>query len=160
VLNANSIGDAIRACVPKLRSGGYSYLLADPYGELYCVETSADTHAILYGEEGWLAHTNHYLSPKMQVLEEAGTYAGSHISLNRARRLLRQQLERVTVESLQVVLRDHVNWPNSICMHDDPDEPPAARDQTLVSLVMDLTERVMWAAPGPPCENDYTAYQL
>jgi isopenicillin-N N-acyltransferase-like protein len=160
VLNANSIGDAIRACVPKLRSGGYSYLLADPYGELYCVETSADTHAILYGEEGWLAHTNHYLTPKMQVLEEAGTYAGSHVSLNRARRLLRQQLGRVTAESLQVVLRDHVNWPNSICMHDDPDEPPAARDQTLVSLVMDLTERVMWAAPGPPCEHDYTAYQL
>jgi isopenicillin-N N-acyltransferase-like protein len=160
VLDARTIGEAIRACVPKLRSGGYSYLLADPHGELYCVETSATTHAILYAEEGWLAHTNHYLSPKMQALEAPGTYAGSHVSLNRARRLLRQQLGQVTVESIQTVLRDHVNWPNSICMHDDPAEAPPERDQTLVSLVMDLTEQLMWAAPGPPCENEYTAYRL
>ena len=88
VLNARTIGDAIRACVPKLRGSGYSYLLADANGELYCVETSATTHDILYGSEGWLAHTNHYLSPKMQELEEAGTYAGSHVRLNRARPLV------------------------------------------------------------------------
>ncbi len=160
VLNAHTIGEAIRACVPKLRAGGYSYLLADSNGELYCVETSATTHDITYGEEGWLVHTNHYLSPKMQLLEQPGTYAASHVSLDRARRLLRQRLGQVTVEDLQTVLRDHVNFPNSICLHPDPAEPPAERDQTLVSLVMDLSARVMWAAPGPPCENEYTPYAL
>jgi isopenicillin-N N-acyltransferase-like protein len=160
VLNAHTIGEAIRACVPKLRAGGYSYLLADSNGELYSVETSATTHDIVYGEEGWLVHTNHYLSPKMQALEEPGTYAGSHVRLNRARRLLQAQLGAVTVESLQTLLRDHVNWPNSICMHEDPADPPHEREQTLVSLVMDLTERVMWAAPGPPCEGEYVAYRL
>jgi len=66
----------------------------------------------------------------------------------------------VTVESLQTLLRDHVNWPQSICMHEDPAEPPHDREQTLVSLIMDLTERVLWAAPGPPCEGQYTAYRL
>lgn len=160
VLNAHTIGEAIRACVPKLRAGGYSYLLADANGELYCVETSATTHDITYGEEGWLVHTNHYLSPKMRRLEQPGTYAASHVSFNRACRLLRQQLGQVTVEDLQAVLRDHVNFPNSICLHPDPTEPEPERDQTLVSLVMDLTAQVMWAAPGPPCENEYTAYTL
>ncbi len=160
VLNAKTIGQAIRACVPKLRAGGYNYLLADPNGELYGVETSATTHDITYGEDGWLVHTNHYLSAKMRSMEQPGTYAASHVSLNRARRLLRQQLGQVTVESLQVVLRDHVNFPNSICLHPDPAEPEPERDETLVSLVMDLTERVMWAAPGPPCENEYIAYRL
>jgi isopenicillin-N N-acyltransferase-like protein len=160
VLSARTIGEAIRACVPKLRAGGYSYLLADPHGELYSVETSATTHDIRYGEEGWLAHTNHYLSPKMQALEEPGVYSGSHVRLNRARRLVQAQLGEVTVESLQALLRDHVNWPDSICMHENLADPLYEREQTLISLVMDLTARVMWVAPGPPCERDYIAYRL
>ncbi len=160
VLQARSISQAIRACVPKLRAGGYGYLLADPHGELYCVETSATTHDILYGEEGWLVHANHYLTPKMRALEEPGTYANSNVRLNRARRLVKAQLGQVTVESLQAVLRDHVSYPDSICAHEDPAEPLHERDQTLVSLVMDLTERVMWTAPGPPCQGEYLPYQL
>lgn len=160
VLNARTIGEAIRACVPKLRAGGYGYLLADAHGELYCVETSATAHQIVYGEEGWLAHTNHYISPKMQALEEPGIYAGSHVRLNRARRLLLAQLGRVTPESLQALLRDHVNFPDSICAHEDPADPLHERGQSLASLVMDLTERVMWAAPGPPCESEYVVYRM
>jgi len=160
ILDARTIGQAIRACVPKLRGGGYVYLLADPHGELYTVETAATTHVTLYGEEGWLVHTNHYLSPRMQALEVAGTYSSSNVRLNRARRLLRSQLGHVTVESIQSLLRDHVNYPNSICSHEDPEKLPHERECTLVSLIMDLTERVLWAAPGPPCEGDYAAYGM
>jgi isopenicillin-N N-acyltransferase-like protein len=160
VLNARTIGHAIRACVPKRRAGGYSYLLADPNGELYCVETSATTHDLLYGEDGWLVHTNHYLTAKMRPLEEPGTYSSSNVRLNRARRLVRAQLGQVTVASLQGVLRDHVNFPDSICVHEDPNELPHDREQTLVSMVMDLTDRVLWAAPGPPCQWQYVPYGL
>jgi len=160
VLNARTIGQSIRACVPKLRAGGYSFLLADANGELYSVETSATKHDIEYGEAGWLAHTNHYLTPKMQALEEPGTYSSSHVRLNRARRLLKRDLGQVTVSSLQALMRDHVNYPDSICVHEDLTDPPYEREMTLVSLVMDLTERRMWAAPGPPCQGEYVAYPL
>jgi isopenicillin-N N-acyltransferase-like protein len=160
VLKARTIGHAIRACVPKLRAGGYSYLLGDPNGELYCVETSATTHDLMYGEDGWLVHTNHYLTPKMRALEEPGTYSSSNVRMNRARRLVKAQLGQVTVASLQTVLRDHVNFPDSICVHEDPEELPHEREQTLISMVMDLSERVMWAAPGPPCEGNYLPYCL
>jgi isopenicillin-N N-acyltransferase like protein len=160
VLNATTIGKAIRACVPKLRAGGYNYLLADRHGELYSVETSATTHQILYGEEGWLAHTNHYLSPKMQTLEEPGTYASSNVRLHRARRLLKTQLGAVSVEDLQALLRDHVNYPDSICMHEDQDDPLYEREVTLASLIMDLSDGVLWAAPGPPCQAEFRPYEL
>jgi len=160
VLQARTIGQAIRDCVVKLRAGGYAYLLGDANGEIYCVETSATTHDLLYGDDGWLVHTNCYLSPKMKLLEEPGTYASSHVRMNRARRLLRNQLGSVTIEGLQQILRDHVNFPHSICVHEDPEEPPYDREMTLVSLVMDLTNRVVWAAPGPPCEHEYLAYRM
>jgi isopenicillin-N N-acyltransferase-like protein len=160
VLGSRTIGQAIRACVPKLRDGGYHYLLADANGEMYSVETSARVHDIMYGDAGWLAHANHYISPRLKALEEPGTYAGSKVRLNRAGRLLRAQLGQVTVESLQPILRDHVNYPNSICGHQDPNDLPHEQDMTIVSLVMDLTARVMWAAPGPPCEATYVDYRL
>jgi isopenicillin-N N-acyltransferase-like protein len=135
-------------------------LLSDAHGELYSVETSATTHDITYGEDGWLVHSNHYLSPKMQALEVPGTYSGSHVRLNRTRRLLRAQLGQVTTESLQAILRDHVNYPNSICVHEDPSDAPLDQEMTLASLVMDLTERAIWAAPGPPCQGEFTAHRL
>jgi isopenicillin-N N-acyltransferase-like protein len=160
ILAARTIGEAIRACLPRGRAGGYNYLLADAHGELYSVESAAVTHAILYGEEGWLVHTNHYLSPKMQALEQSGTYAGSHVRLNRARRLLQARMGAVTLEGVKILLRDHVNWPDSICGHEDPTDPPHERGQTVVSLVMDLTERAVWAAPGPPCKGEYVPYRL
>jgi len=131
VLEATTISQAIRACVPKLRAGGYSYLLADPYGELYSVETSATSHDISYGHAGWLTHTNHYLSPKLQALEEKGAFASSHVRLNRAGRLLQAQLGHVSIESLQSLLRDHASYPDSICNHEDPNEPPYERELTL-----------------------------
>jgi len=160
VLDARTIGQAILACVPKRRAGGYHYLLADCHGELYSIETSATAHDICYGEAGWLAHANHYLCSKMQTLEQPGRYAGSIVRLNRARRLLQAQLGKVSVESLQALLRDHVNFPDSICAHPDPREPHHEWAITLVSMIMDLPERVIWTAPGLPCENQYLACRL
>ncbi len=160
ILAATTIGQAIQACTPLYRAGGYNYLLADENGELYSVETSATTQAITYGDDGWLAHTNHYLAPRMQALEEPGDYAGSHVRLNRARRLLLSQLGQVDVNSIQSLLRDHVNYPDAICSHPDSSDSPARRYQTIASLVMDLTDRVMWAALGPPCEHGYSVHRL
>ena len=96
ILAARVIGQAISACLHRERAGGYHSLLADEHGELYGVETSATAQALLYGEEGWLVHTNHYLAPAMQPLERPRPYVGSHVRLNRARRLLQAQLGSVT----------------------------------------------------------------
>jgi isopenicillin-N N-acyltransferase-like protein len=162
ILAVTTIGEAIKACLPHHRAGGYHYLLADAHGELYSVESSATAHAVLYSDDGWLAHTNHYLSSRMQALEQPGVYSGSHVRLNRARRLLCAQMKKgqVTLDSLQTVLQDHINYPNSICSHENPASPPHERLRTVVSLVMDLTERAMWAAPGPPCEGEYALVRL
>jgi isopenicillin-N N-acyltransferase-like protein len=160
VLGARTIGEAIGACLAPDRDGGYNYLLADRNGELYNVETSARSHTLLYGGEGWLVHTNHYLSPSMQEIEQPGRYIGSHVRYHRARRLLRSQLGTASAASLGELLRDHVNRPNSICGHEDPTEPAHERSQTVISLVMDLTARTLWAAPGPPCEGAFAEHQL
>ncbi|MBN1318359.1 MAG: hypothetical protein JXA42_22965 [Anaerolineales bacterium] len=160
ILASRTIGQAIRACVHPQRAGGYHFLLADDNGEIYSIETSATTHEIVYGDKGWLAHTNHYLSPKLQQLQIKGAYAGSNVRLNRINRLIRNLSAPATVEDLQTMLQDHVNYPDSICSHPDPADPEHERGQTVASLVMDLTDRVMWAAPGTPCEHAFSRHRL
>jgi isopenicillin-N N-acyltransferase-like protein len=160
ILVARTMDAAVAACLVEGRAGGYHYLLADAHGELRGVESSAAAHAIMGGEEGWLAHTNHYLTLQMQNLQQPGTYAGSRARLDRARELLQQRLGGATPEGLQALLRYQDGRPGSICGCEDPTKPPHERAQTLVSLVMDLTERVVWAAPGSPCEGGYVLHRL
>ena len=160
VLAAERLSDAIRACLPKRRAGGYNYLLTDRSGEIFNIESSATDHDILYAHEGWLVHTNHYLSPRMRPIEQPGVYASSNIRLRRAERLLRRQVGEITAVTLQAILRDHASEPDSICNHEDMGDELHDRSRTLLSLVMDLTDRMMWVAPGPPCCGEYVPHRL
>lgn len=160
VLAAERLSDAIRACLPKRRAGGYNYMLADRNGEIFSVESSATDHDFLYAHNGWLVHTNHYLSLKMRRIEQPGVYASTNIRLRRAERLLRRQTGDITVATLQAILRDHASYPDSICNHEDMGDEPHDRSRTLLSLIMDLTDMMMWVAPGPPCCGEYVPHWL
>jgi isopenicillin-N N-acyltransferase-like protein len=160
ILGAKTMTDALRACMPKRRAAGYHFLLADANGSLFSVETSAMQHEIIDGERGWLVHTNHYLSPRLKGIEKERTYANSHVRFQRATRLLRDRLGCVTMDDLQQLLRDHANQPDSICAHPDPSLPLHDNYQTLASLIMDLSERLLWVAKGPPCQGEFHSYRL
>lgn len=160
ILATERLSDALRACLINRRASGYNHLLADRSGEMFNVESSATQHEMLYGHGGWLVHTNHYLSPRLQALEQRTVFASSSIRLRRAERLLRRQIGDITLDGLQTILRDHVSFPDSICKHDDMSDEPHLRNRTLLSLIMDLTELVMWVAPGPPCCGEYVPHRL
>jgi isopenicillin-N N-acyltransferase-like protein len=160
VLAAERLSDALRACLHRRRASGYNHLLVDRSGEIFSVESSATRHELLYAHEGWLAHTNHYLSERLQDLEQPYVYASSNVRLRRAERLLRRQAGQIGLDSLQSILRDHVSHPDSICKHEDMSDAPHDRSRTLISMIMDLTEMTMWVAPGPPCCGEYLPHRL
>jgi isopenicillin-N N-acyltransferase-like protein len=159
VLASRTPGGAIRrALVPK-RAAGYNHLLAHESGELYSLEVSARRFALLYGENGYLVHTNHYLKREMQAIEnEPDELIGTRVRYFRALRLLKQT-QAHTVKSLQVIQKDHVNYPDSICNHRTEGDP-LTREKTITALVMDLTNRQMHICWGNPCESNYWTYQL
>jgi isopenicillin-N N-acyltransferase-like protein len=66
----------------------------------------------------------------------------------------------ITASTLQAILRDHASEPDSICNHEDMGDELHDRSRTLLSLVMDLTDRMMWVAPGPPCCGEYVPHWL
>ena len=160
VLAERTPAEAIRRALSPQRAAGYNHLIAHESGELYNVEVSARKFAVLSSEDGAIAHTNHYLHPTMQAIEnEPDELVATRVRYFRAQRLLRlSQLH--SVESLQVIQKDHINYPDSICNHAQDDMDPLHREKTITGLIMDLTERRMFVTWGNPCQSDYFEYQL
>src|SRR3990172_3400963 len=160
VLSALTPAVAIRHMLTPHRAAGYNHLLVHESGELYNVEVSARRFAILYGEDGFLVHTNHYLDPQMQAIEsEPDELIWTRVRYFRALHLLKSSPLH-TVKTLQAIQRDHINFPNSICNHAVDDPLPLDREKTISALVMDLTSRAMHLAWGNPCENQYHTFYL
>jgi isopenicillin-N N-acyltransferase-like protein len=160
VLAAKTPADAIRHMLAPHRAAGYNHILAHESGELYNVEVSARRFAIIYGEQGYTAHTNHYLSANMQEIEdEPDELISSRVRYFRALRLLKQTSQH-TIKTLQAIQRDHVNFSNSICNHAMDSTNPLDREKTINAMVVDLTTREMHIAWGNPCENPYHTYHL
>ncbi|MCC7513014.1 MAG: hypothetical protein IT296_10235, partial [Anaerolineae bacterium] len=66
VLAAKTPGEAIRAALVPHRAAGYNHLIVHESGEIYSVEVSARKFAILYGDDGYMVHTNHFLDRTMK----------------------------------------------------------------------------------------------
>jgi len=160
VLAAKTLGEAIKFTLIPQRAAGYNHLIAHDSGEVFNVEASALQFSILDSENGFVLHTNHYLAPKMQEIENAPEeLISSRIRYSRAKRLL-EQSEKHTLQSLQTIQSDHVNYPKSICQHDDSHDDSKSGEKTINALVIDLTEREMHIAWGNPCRNGYSTYRL
>lgn len=161
VLAARTLADAIRAALNRRRAAGYNHLIVHASGEMYNVEVSAQDFDVIYGVDGTLAHTNNYLSRRMRAIEkDSEELIGSRVRVNRATRLMRSQRGKLSLKSFKAILSDHVNYPQSICSHIDESDPPLERQQTIASLLMDLTTRTMAVAWGPPCQAEYHSYKL
>jgi isopenicillin-N N-acyltransferase like protein len=160
VLGATSPEKAMRHMLVPHRAAGYNHLLVHESGEMYNVEVSARRFAILYGQDGSLVHTNHYLDRKMQEIEQdPDELIATRVRYFRVQRLL-SCTPAHTIKSLQAIQRDHINYPNSICNHLDTTREPLNREKTINALVMDLTARAMHIAWGNPCENPYHTFYL
>ena len=160
VLAAKSPEEAIQRALIPHRAAGYNHLIVHESGEIYSVEVSARLFSLLYGEDGYLVHTNHYLSPTMQEIEDnSDGLISSRVRYFRAKRLLNQS-KRHTIKSLQSIQSDHVNYPNSICRHNSGGCDAVDCEKTINALVIDLTNREMHIAWGNPCQNSYTVYHL
>jgi isopenicillin-N N-acyltransferase-like protein len=160
VLGSRSISQAFQHMLVPLRAAGYNHLLIHESGELYNIEVSARSFAVLYSDEGRIVHTNHYLDPTMRVVESnSDELIHTRVRYGRALHLLRQT-DQHTLLTLQSILKDHVNYPDSICNHSIFDLDPLDREKTITSLVMDLTARQLSVAWGNPCKNNYHTFLL
>jgi len=160
VLAARRISGALGRTLVSHRAAGYNHLIVHESGEMYSVEVSARRFDILHGTDGYMTHTNHYLSSTMKEIEkDPEELISSRVRYFRANRLLRENSTH-TIKTLQAIQKDHVNLPNSICNHNIEGIDPMDRESTITAFVIDLTAREMHIAWGNPCQNIYHTYHL
>ncbi len=154
ILAAKRLGEAMDACLLPMRASNYNNIIADPHGEIYCMEGSATDCEPIYIERNIMAHTNHYLSWPMRPFEANPHRIGNSIlRYYRARRLLRENYGKISPALLQKILADHANYPASICKHD-------GSSVTVFSIIINLNELKAWIGRGRPCQTQYFEYKL
>jgi isopenicillin-N N-acyltransferase-like protein len=97
----------------------------------------------------------------MQAIEKnSGDLINSRVRLNRTRHLITARRAPLDRAAIQAILADHMNYPQSICNHIVEDDTPLDRQQTIASLIIDLSARTMHVSWGTPCSNEFFPYSL
>lgn len=130
-------------------SSGHHYIVASAE-RAYGVETSGRRKSVVF-ESDWsgpesYVHTNHCLGPEVA---EVSSIAPTSTSLERYD-WLRASIDRKPLESardLWARLGSHEGHPRSVCTHLANEEDPHAM-LTCGAVLMDLSAKRIWAAPG------------
>ncbi len=151
-LTKRTLADAVAAALRPDRASSYNTLLAHRDGGVVEIEGSATDAEILAPDtDGTLAHTNHYVAPRMEGYEGDPAQARrSAIRYQRARDLLRQAAREpgsVSPEVLRTLLSDHANAPESLCRHAAPGES----SKTVFWCIADVHAGRIVFGRGNPC---------
>jgi isopenicillin-N N-acyltransferase-like protein len=161
ILRSPTLDDASRIVSNARRACSANFVLAQAPDRALDIEAAPDVTCAFGPTCGVFAHTNHFLDPSHLGIEEPHSERRPQSYTRLARmRLLLEARQPLSVGDAQACLRDHDNFPDSICRHVHPDDPPEEACPTIVSVVMDLNERALWLAEGQPCEHVYERYGL
>jgi isopenicillin-N N-acyltransferase-like protein len=158
ILESGSFARALGAVLNAPRAHSMNFVIAHAMGEGANLETAPVDEHVLWAEGGVLAHTNHYLqqSARFRDLKPLwDAYPSTYLRLRRASQGLASARGKIDVGVLQEILRDHMDRPYSVCMHENMELPLVERSATCLSIVMDLTARRIHLAVGNPCEAAY-----
>ena len=160
VLDAGTLDKAILPIVQSNRVCSANFMIGHAEGEVIDIEASPDHLSYLYPRDGLLTHANHFLGAERTKSEFERIAPHSLYRGNRLERLLRKKLGELDVSSIREALSDHFSYPNSICSHADPSVPEPKRSITVASIILCLTQRILFVTNGQPCENEYQRVPL
>lgn len=159
VMDAERFDQAILPIVEKNRACSANFLLGAAGGEVINLETAPEQFNQILPEDGVLTHANHFESDTIESLSEqrgpSTLYRGP-----RLRRLLAADSGEIDPSTIKTGLRDHFGRPSSICSHIDESLPEIEHGQTNASFIIDLDDRRLLAARGPPCATEYEEHTL
>ncbi len=108
--------------------------------------------------EGFLVHTNHFLSPCFRTAEtDRAALPDSFPRLDRMTSLLQEARGKIGVDRMRTFLADHANHPCSICRHEGDGE---GRMVTVGGLIAEPDAGRLHVSRGNPCRGDWSTYSV
>ncbi|MBI2195241.1 MAG: hypothetical protein HYU36_24945 [Planctomycetes bacterium] len=148
---------------PVCSSGNYA--LSTGCGRICNLEiTPAGYDTLGPGEDGFIAHSNHFLcSPWACPENHQKSLTDSFSRLARIRHLIASRFGHIRVSDVQQFLSDHDHYPFGICRHPhDGRENPgsASRGKTVCSLVAEPENGRLHVCKGNPCQGSWKTYEV
>ncbi len=160
ILNSLTVGDAVGAVAAAKLASPLCYVIGAP-GDAIALEAAPPDFDFVHDEGGIITHANHFVSPRLHV-EDLGKVALPD-SLFRARRLRRfLEARRGAIDAAAIFegMKDHFNYPDSICRHPDERDAADGRLATVFTAVIDLDARSLYFSDGQPCQHAYRGVSL
>jgi isopenicillin-N N-acyltransferase like protein len=160
VLEAETFADASRPVIDTPRTCSANFMVGAAGGEIVDLEASADHVSRLYSEDGIITHSNHFLTSGHgeSLLERISP--NTLYRADRMRVLLERHRGALSFAHMRAAAADHYGAPYAVCRHPDSGQPSVLRTMTVGAVLIDLDARTMHVANGPPCSNEYVAFEV
>ena len=156
-LQQKRIGDALDSILNCKRASGSNYMVGDKNGEIFNVECTATAHDVMIPFDGVMGHSNHIISGSLKSFSiYAPDYSNSLVRWNRINKYLNDEKGKITAEGCKEWLKDHVNYPLSLCSH----EEAPSEIKTMSGMILLPMELKIIATYGNPCIQPYIEYYL
>ena len=161
VLRSRSMDEALDALTATPRSCTANFIIGHASHGAVDIELAPDNLRFIDPDNGILVHTNHFVNPdKIDAREPPNPRRYlSEFRHVRMETLLNEQ-KPLDIKSIQAILKDHENHPQSLCRHRDNTIPKSQHIITKTSMIMDLEDQKIWLSYGQPCKNDFIAYDV
>lgn len=165
ILNSETLPDAIASVAKMNLSCCANFMTACADGSAVTVEAGPGDFDVLYPDDYWIAHTNHFTSNYwISRVHDTGkvSFPDTFIRYGRVKQLIKKVLanHKFGFQDIRSILSDHMGYPDSICRHEDIRDEEGKRMGTVFSVVMNLSRREMYITPGNPCESQHYLYKL
>ncbi len=163
MLDSETLGDAVQSIATARRASSGNFLIGTEDGEIINIESTPSDFGVLYAEEGYIAHTNHFLSMNLVCRENdfgKVILPDTFHRLGRINVLLSSTSGNINFDQCQTFLADHLNRPDSICRHEDAFDPEGKRLCSVYSIIMDLEEKTIWISDGTPCGGNFQPFRI
>lgn len=155
-MQQKSLSEAVGVVINAYRANGLNYILGSPFGVVN-IEATAEKFDVKYNNV--LSHANCYESARLKDYDEFVTFnPDSIIRSGRMMQLLEENFGHIDLETCKKIMRDHANYPGSICRHYIPGRNNTW--ETVASLIFIPAQGIMLASNGCPCESPFHKYQL
>ncbi|MGD0175366.1 MAG: C45 family peptidase [Candidatus Bathyarchaeia archaeon] len=162
-LEQKSVEEAIEI-IRTGKSASLGWLLADGTGKTAYVEKTPSDYRVIPPANGLLTHANHFLHPNFLAHERGlETVPDSRARLSSINKLCSTIPDKFDIENAKDFLRDHTNYPASICRHETIGpliKNECDRWKTLASLMLRPKSQILYICYGNPCKNDYDTVKL
>ena len=163
VLEASHFAQAMGYVLKTPRAHSINFLIGYAAGEAVNLETSPVEEHILWPENGWFVHTNHYLKPGQNFRDLKplrDPYLSTYLRCRRAQKGMAALNNDINVKGIREILSDHMDRPFSVCAHENPAVEPLQRIVTCLFIAMNLSRKQIHYAVGNPCREEVQTLEL